>query len=236
MEADNTLKQIADVIQREHDKIDTAATEQLAKSPYTPSCHACTQPGCCYQKVNVTLAEAFPVAQQLISDGRATPELLDKLKSEGNLMEGSTMIDWFENERACIFLDADTNHCTIYKQRPFFCRSYFVINPPEECSPESDKLVKIIDFDAFNVAWDANMHRIHLMLELKETKMRILRGVLPRIVWLLLVSMDEEHWTKFIRKQPWPSMNTLIGWADGENPFEGVEPKEKLVQLGKGAR
>jgi Fe-S-cluster containining protein len=183
------------------------------------SCHACTEPACCYQKVVVSIMETFPIARHIKLAKRDTDHLRELLRIRGEAMEGSPTAAWLDGYTPCVFLD-ENRKCSIYPVRPTRCRTYYVISPAEMCRPPSEKTVRFInDLPAIDAVLKRSLE-FHQKIGLIENQMRLLRGVLPRVLLITLESWDSDDYRNTIKRKPWPSVRTIKeGWFDGNNPF-----------------
>lgn len=220
---------IVDFIQKLYQDIDTklaAHIEKGAAEHGEVSCRHCTEPACCRQKVSVSVAEMLPIARYLKNNDFDTPELRERLRALGERMEGSPTAAWLDEYVPCVFLK--NKRCTIYPVRPVRCRTYWVVSPPKLCQPPSQQTVKFIDDTAaLDVALKQSLD-VHLAIGLKENKMRILRGVLPRVLLIALEAWDSDDYRNTIRRQTWPSVEKINnGWWDGNNPFGNSHPPTK---------
>lgn len=197
------------------DAIYRAASEQNRIA----SCPTCTTPGCCYNKVIVSLFEVFPLARHLLTNHLDTPELRAKLVSVGNEMESMSSAAWLDQARPCIFL-AEDGRCSIYRFRPIRCRDYIVFSDPKQCQPPSGKQVQLLSQREIGEQTTLFAHRVHVQaLELKETPMRVLSGAFPRLLGLFFEALNAEDFREFIRRQPWPTNSGFSEWEQGNNPF-----------------
>ena len=62
-----------------------------------------------------------------------------RLDTQTNLGQDLSSIKYAD--RACIFLDTDTNACKVYSDRPASCRSLVVSSDPEYCNTENKKRI-----------------------------------------------------------------------------------------------
>lgn len=225
----NSMDQLIDRIEEwaaSHDqkmRLAIAATEKEKR--LRVSCSTCPKPACCHNKVHVHLADTLPIIRRLVSEGRDTPELRDRLRAVGDRMERSTTNGWLDSYTPCVFLEDGA--CSIYKQRPVQCRTYFVVSDPELCCPPSGRNVKYVDMRAVTQAWYGMARQVHAKIFFKETvsgthplegPKRILMAVLPRAVLIMLEAMDSDDYRRFIRSQEWPSDTKLNnGWLEGKN-------------------
>jgi hypothetical protein len=152
--------------------------------------------------------------------GRDTPEFRAKLKILGERMEGMSQVEYFDAHVACVFLE--DNRCTIYKQRPVVCRSHFSFSPAELCSPPThNKPLALADTSRVKAEDVAIGQHVAEMLGLKQTRMRVLAGSLPRIVWIVLEAIAQDaDLREFLKAQPWPTVDNLDAWVKlGQSPF-----------------
>ncbi len=117
---------------------------ELSKTPVT--CHKeCSS--CCHQLIPLSLAEvsylhnlirSFPVARQRCIAEKIR-HITEVLKKQGMPFKLPDIYHDADFERAyfnlgipCPFLEE--NACSIYLQRPFVCRDYYVTSPPALCT------------------------------------------------------------------------------------------------------
>ena len=197
------------------------------------SCTTCTEPACCYQQTACWLVEALPIAERIIDEGRNTVEYRDSLKRVFEAMEGSEADAYFDQQIPCVFLK--DKRCEVYAQRPITpCRSYFVVTPAERCrhdgTPSANTIVGKIDPSEI---WDLTSQfviHVHYGIGLRRqvegeepsrypNPRRILMGSIPRMVWTWLSCYEDEGWKEFIKAQPWPTIDNLVDWRSGKNPY-----------------
>lgn len=208
------MKQFLDSLERSNKVLDEIVRQRL---PVVTSCTSCTTPGCCSQKVIVPFFEAFPIARELKRTGLDTPELRARLRAEGDAMDATTRGAWHRAKRSCAFLV--DNRCSVYAQRPFSCRTYFVTTPPENCQADAaEPMVSITNVIDLTDQLMRRAYEINRMMGLKETTKRILIGPLPRLVAIVLESWDmpPREAMEHVRVQKWPTDEDLASdWIDG---------------------
>jgi Fe-S-cluster containining protein len=216
---DDALQQIGQSAER--------GARHISKNKYDGrpvSCHRCTEPGCCYQKIGVHLWEVLPIARELIRQGRNTPELRAKLRETGDRMEATSKSDWFDAHVPCVFLE--NKRCTIYSVRPVNCRTYFVFSPPEYCSAATGTEVAVLANEDILDRAVLYGRDVHTAMGLRETNKRMLLASLPRALDIMLEALDRDDWREFIRRQHWPSDKNMVDWFEGVNPI-----RERLYQI-----
>lgn len=189
-----------------------------------PSCNRCTEPACCYQTVYVCLYEVMPMAAHIKKSRRDTPEFRQQLREKGFIQETRSHANWLDLYRPCVLLDE--GRCSVYEHRPVRCRTYWIFSPPDQCAPPSGKRVQYANNSAsIHTSW-MFAKKIHRSMGLKETKMRVLMGSLPRVLHLALEAMDPNvNFQRHIRAAAWPTANNLSDWIDG------IIPDPQLVKL-----
>lgn len=127
-----------------YEELDAGVQEGMREASITPSCRrGCNH--CCYNLAAVSILEAIPIAEYLLTSDVWKPRLkeirtelalqaaiIDELGGVGSL----AAITWLDRKIPCVFLKKN-GECGVYKIRPAVCRTYFVVSPPEDCS--SDK-------------------------------------------------------------------------------------------------
>lgn len=126
---------------QETDKEISKRIEQYGSS-CTPGCNSC-----CSLVIEITLAEAFTIADHVLSDIALSSQLtrtLERFYEQLGLLskDGMSKRNYFLRRKPCAFLNTESGRCSIYKVRPAGCRSYVVVSDPEKCSPDSKDTVK----------------------------------------------------------------------------------------------
>jgi Fe-S-cluster containining protein len=88
---------------------------------------------CCHSLIGITEEEAELYAT-MIKRGEVEVDL-SLLSFQANVVENSRA--WYQlpfSQRACPFLDSQTQQCKIYDQRPAVCRTTFALSEPERCA------------------------------------------------------------------------------------------------------
>lgn len=131
-------------------EVDASTREAASKASCRRGCHHC-----CYNLAGVSLLEAIPIAEYLLTSELWKPKLkelrteleiqaaiVDSLGGMGN----EAAVAWLDRKLPCVFLKKN-GECGVYPIRPIVCRTYFVVTPPEGCSPERNgNTVGVIDF------------------------------------------------------------------------------------------
>jgi len=227
-----TVDQALDLLEAEMKSVDSIVARLLvnvAKKEKRPvSCLNCAQesPGCCYQKTMAYAQEGLVIGRYLRKNGLDTPELRARLRADGEEMEGHARAGWFHGaRRPCVFLQ--DGKCGIYPVRPHACRTYYVISESFRCQPGCDDGILFIDVGQFQGIFVQQTRAIHRALGLVENESRLYLGAMPRVVAIALESGgDPRAYRRALNREPWPSLDKLEEWIDGENPH-----KEKLVQI-----
>ena len=128
---------------RKFDVLVKAGIDNVSKDAGSPSCHGCSQPGCCYQSLFVTLAEGLVIARNLIHNGLDTAGFRKKLEREGEEADKVGVDEWWKLARPCLMLK--NARCTIYNIRPVMCRSHFSWSEPQLCQPPVFAKIKTVD-------------------------------------------------------------------------------------------
>lgn len=205
-----------------HLPIEMGLKELKAKEP---SCNHCTEPACCHQTVYVCLYEVLPMAVHLVESGKDTQDLRGQLRDAGFRMETWSNANWLDNYTPCVLLDKD-GRCSVYEHRPIRCRTYWTFSPPEQCAPPSGQEVRFANYTAATGASLVFARQVHKAMRLKETKMRVLMGTLPRVLHIALEAMDPDvNFENYIRAAAWPNANNLGDWING------AIPEPELVKL-----
>lgn len=98
---------------------------------------------CCKRIVLASLGEGICIAERLMTE----PEYMAHMSA---IMRGLyAQVKFLEKNSTssvvdCVFLKA-TGTCAIYKYRPAVCRYLYVVSDPENCLPDNDKKVSMID-------------------------------------------------------------------------------------------
>jgi len=215
------------MLERDNKGLDEIVRRRL---PVVTSCPTCTTPGCCYQKVISPFVEALPIARQIRDEGRDTPELRAELRAEGERIELAGRAQWMREARPCAFL-AD-GRCTVYRNRPFACRTYYVMSDPANCQPSApDGKVKFVNTVDLMASLLERAMIFHTRLGLRPTRARILIGALPRLVAIALEAWDLDHdaFAEYVRRQKWPTASDLeAGWIEGEHPSQNTNQEGSL--------
>lgn len=213
MKEEPLQKRFLDELDRSNKQLDEVVRRRL---PVVTSCATCTAPGCCSQKVVMPFHEALPIARVLKREGRDTPELRERLSAQADVMERTTRKAWLGAARACELLV--DGRCSVYAARPFACRTYFAISPPENCQPAAENnRVEFINFgDLLGIAL-RRARQIHIALGLKETSKRVMIGVLPRMVLYALEVWESADSAAMLRLKKWPTDDDLAAdWIEGQ--------------------
>lgn len=221
------LDHLIDNIEAWWGQMDAAFAKGIQARPEPISCDTCPheEPGCCFQKVVVTIYDILPIVRFLLRQKRDTPRLRAQLDEAGVVMEATDRDSFFHAAHPCVFLEH--GKCSIYEVRPTMCRSYFVISDPSQCQPGTNEEILKINDGAYVNELLIIAKKVHALLGLKETRKRIFMGALPRMVLMGLQMWEADDFRAFVRSQPWPADDTLQGWIDqGINPFQ-----ERLYQI-----
>ncbi len=176
---------------------DAHVREVARRSRLAISCDTCTAPkGCCSMTVVAFFHEAIPIVDRLRREGRDTPELRAALSSAAQEMESRSPDDY---RRPCAFLDAATERCTIYEQRPSECGMAFVSSPAIQCSdPAATSISKYAAPEPYR-AQDSEraFERDARLIPLQGPYM----GTLPRMVLLCLEAWDRPDYVQYLAEQ-----------------------------------
>ena len=196
-------------LERANKQLDNSVRRRL---PVLTSCSTCDQPACCTQKILSPFFEAMPIARQLKREGRDSPELRARMHAEADAMDQVTRGTWFKQERPCVFLE--NGRCSVYENRPHACRTFYAISPAENCRNGAvDTTVKWVDVADLVAALLDRARVIHMMMSLRETRMRVLLATLPRIVAIALEAWDLENPNDYVRRQKWPTVDDIKSGA-----------------------
>ena len=137
-----------------YEDIDTIWAPAVAtRSSCRRGCHHC-----CYNLAAVSLEEAIPIAEYILTSDVWKPEL-PKIRTElarqvtildgiGGVQAGRAMNEtarkWLDKAIPCVFLKKNGD-CGVYKVRPVVCRTYYVVSPPADCSPEKETTVSVLN-------------------------------------------------------------------------------------------
>lgn len=120
--------------------------EKVKMSPEPISCASgCSF--CCYQKVDVSEAEAELVFRHALEQGFTID--FDRL-SKQNVETEAEYMELPLKDRRCVFLQQGET-CVVYEHRPSACRKLVVVSPQRDCDTETNKngLVKrLVDVEA----------------------------------------------------------------------------------------
>lgn len=227
-----TVDQALDMLEAEMKSVDSVFPRLLdnieKKEKRAVSCRNCTQesPGCCYQKTMAYAQEGLVIGRYLRQHGLDTPALRAELRAAGEEMEGYGRTDWFHGaRRPCVFLKG--GKCSIYPVRPHACRTYYVISESFRCQPGCDDGILFLDVGQFQGVFVQQTRAIHRAFGLIENEQRLYLGAMPRVVAIALESGgDPRAYRRALNREPWPGLDKLEEWIDGENPH-----REKLVQI-----
>lgn len=119
-----------------HSRMDRALLAWWKHNPETHAkvaCFTCKEAGCCHTNVDITEDEAKLIVKSLAEP--LSEEQLRRMELQAAVPPDSP--DEFGKlsfgDRACIFLK--DNRCSIYANRPFVCRKWFVCQPDtSECA------------------------------------------------------------------------------------------------------
>lgn len=136
---------------QETDKEVATRSEQYGSS-CKPGCNSC-----CSLVIEVTLAEAFAIAEHILNDlvlSSALPRVMEKFYDQLAILskEGMSKRNYFLRRKPCAFLNTGTGLCSIYKVRPAGCRTYVAVSDPAKCSPDSKEPVKRHNNNDLNMA------------------------------------------------------------------------------------
>lgn len=162
----------------------TAAREKIGE----PTCAGCRSPGCCYQRVSVTLAEALPIARRLISRGFDSPGVRRRLAGEGEEMSSRTPEEWWALSRPCFFLGE--GRCSIYDVRPVACRARFSWSDPELCQPPA--VSDVVTVDMVGAARAVVQLNLELCRGLGLNDVVTYAGAMPRMVAVALEALSRD--------------------------------------------
>lgn len=201
MTADELVRGWMADIQRKVDDY-VAEFERIRGEPI--SCHTCTTPGCCKQRVSVGLFEAIPIAVKLRDEGRDTPQLRKRLREDAAIQDAHSQASYFNVGRDCVFLQ--DGRCSIYEVRPSACRAYATFRPPADCQPPADRPMEVLGMvpyvtqEAFEMAT-----RTHAALGIPDGPEIVHIDYLPRVVLRVLLSAGKKNWAQFVNRQRWPT-------------------------------
>lgn len=192
------------------------------------SCAGCTNPGCCYQMVWVTLYEALPIARRLRMEGRATRPFIAKLRELGERQEATGRGAWFGRNQPCVLLTPDKK-CSVYDLRPVLCRQYFVFSDPRLCLPTAGTQ-DVVRLNARPVELTVTAQHFQLLQALglagQEDPALYLTS-LPRMLAIVLEAMasPRDELLTHIKQEPYyPTADNYDEWLDGKNPFAKKGP------------
>ncbi|TAL42049.1 MAG: YkgJ family cysteine cluster protein [Salinibacterium sp.] len=221
------LDDLIDDIESWWQRMDKAFNKAMRMREEKITCDTCPHidPGCCHQKVLITIFEMLPIVRYLLRQGRDTPEFRAQLEADGIMMEGMGRTEFFHGGGKCTFLQS--GRCSIYAVRPSACRSYHVVSEPERCQPGRYDGIRKINDEAYVNETLLASRMLNKELGLKETAKRIMMGALPRMVLMGLEMWEAADFQGFVRAQPWPTDDNLDDWIDkGKNPYA-----ERLYQI-----
>jgi Fe-S-cluster containining protein len=90
---------------------------------------------CCYMMTLCGVQEGLLMADAAMSS-MAWRYYVRELRQSAKAMIGCTQAEYFQKRRPCVFLK--DNLCEVYEVRPSACRFYYVVSPPEDCSPDKN--------------------------------------------------------------------------------------------------
>jgi|MudIll2142460700_1097286.scaffolds.fasta_scaffold00224_32 Fe-S-cluster containining protein len=186
------------------------------------TCATCTQGrGCCCQKIMVHMVEVLPLVRYLRRTGQQQEVLRAKLRNEGELMEGTDLVPWFDQGRPCLFLTAE-QRCSIYAYRPTACRIYYTWSPADDCQPPTHvATVKRLREDPAPLQLMNDMEGVVQQMWGLPTD-RVFLGTLPRMTAIVMEALHQPTEREFLRtlqQQAYPDPDLLRQWASGLNPF-----------------
>jgi Fe-S-cluster containining protein len=162
---------------------------------------------CCYNLAGVSLLEALPIAEYLLTSDAwkpRLPELLVELARQDRIIEdlggvnSHNAMRYQELNIPCVFLKKNRD-CGIYNLRPMVCRTYVVVTDPIHCSPaHSGDVVGAINF--FELSIEFWLHTS--LAEAKEvpTTMDSLQRVV--LVAMELLQRDKEDFREWLKTHP----------------------------------
>jgi Fe-S-cluster containining protein len=112
-------------------------------------CTGCRLGHCCQQPVLTTPLDALGIARRLDNTRQLRRQLRRVGEEHEQAMEWGTAED---HKHPCPFLDGACR-CTVYAERPVFCRVYLALGTREACIPYCDRtdgrrpLVELVDHD-----------------------------------------------------------------------------------------
>jgi Fe-S-cluster containining protein len=184
-----------------------AATEALG---HGPSCTECITPGCCFQYVLLTLAEALPLARRLVRDSRDTQEFRAQLRRAGVVMRLRGRDGWWKMAEPCALLT--DGRCSVYEDRPVMCRSHYVWSEPRLCQPPKVETVKMVEM----VGVGRTMLTVNLEVcqQLGLDDGRVYISNLPAMLDIALEMLDCEDRAaiEYLRGLSFPRPDDLINW------------------------
>jgi Fe-S-cluster containining protein len=89
---------------------------------------------CCYHPVLITILEAFPLYEALVSHGHWVPSFREKLKKSSSMTSGLSFQVWLLSKIPCPLLK--DNRCMAYESRPLTCRITFATGDAFYCDPQ----------------------------------------------------------------------------------------------------
>ena len=103
---------------------------------------------CCSRRVEISIAEAIVIRDQLINSG-SWSKVLEKCKTYKDLYEDLDSNSWFMMNIKCPVLNTETNVCGVYDVRPVSCSTHFALTSSEACDPwyTGDKKESKIDYE-----------------------------------------------------------------------------------------
>jgi len=191
-----------------HEK-DYGTPEDQAHVRSGVSCGNCkANKGCCFMSVSALMFEGLPIARHLKKAGKDTPDLRSKLRTQGKAMESMAIDDWYDTSTPCVFLDEE-QRCGIYAVRPSACRHHVVFSPPENCSPPKNKQTLQFGSEKELVTaygWNVSIATSFFGFDDPGKSGQLLIASLPRVVLMVLESLDKDDYAEALREQDWPTL------------------------------
>lgn len=103
---------------------------------------------CCHHPVAISIFEGISIYRWLVSQGKWSLNLKEKLKESAEQQFELTYEVWLKALIPCPLLGPD-NKCTVYPVRPLICRVYYATSDPHYCHPHriSDGKTKLLPRD-----------------------------------------------------------------------------------------
>ena len=115
-----------------YNEIEGPLNEALSHSERPISCkEGCNH--CCYMMTMCGVTEGRLMAEKVLSL-HAWKYYVKKMRQGAKEMDHCNQSDYFQKRIPCVFLNKK-GLCDVYDVRPAACRYYFVVSPPEDCSP-----------------------------------------------------------------------------------------------------